>query len=252
MTAAPSLAALQLEFAAHIRDPASQPIPEGVSPRRMRVYAELFFSNIEQLLAGGFPVIRRLLDDTEWRSLVRDFMARHRCQTPLFTAIGREFVQFLAQHEGALAQRPFIAELARYEQLEVEAALAEDAGAALRPLGATGLLDQELELAPSAQLAQFRFPVHRISPMFQPTTTPDTPTCLLVYRDAQDRVRFMELNGFGYALLKLLSLRPGETARSALVSLAAALGVADGEDVIVSGHEFLQKLQAREVLRARS
>jgi uncharacterized protein len=121
-----SLAELQRQFAAHIRDPDHQAVPDDVSPRRMRVYTELFYRNIEQLLAGGFPVIRRILPDDEWHALVRDFMVRHRCRTPLFTAVGQEFVAFLSSHDSALAARPFLAELARHEQLEVEAALAED------------------------------------------------------------------------------------------------------------------------------
>lgn len=246
-----AMSAVQLDFAAHIRDPNNRPVPDGVSSRRMRVYVELFFSNIEQLLSNGFPVIRRLLDDEEWHTLVRDFMARHRCRTPLFPAIGRELSDFLSRHDAALAGRPFLAELARYEHLEVEAGLAPDADAGPRLHTDADLLDQVLQPAPSVRMAEFCFPVHRISPKFQPATAPDTPTRLLVYRDTGDQVRFMELTGFGYALLKLLSLQPGETARTALVSIAAALGASGGEEIIVSGHEFLQQLREREVLVAR-
>jgi uncharacterized protein len=247
-----SLAELQRQFAAHIRDPDHQAVPDDVSPRRMRVYTELFYRNIEQLLAGGFPVIRRILPDDEWHALVRDFMVRHRCRTPLFTAVGQEFVAFLSSHDSALAARPFLAELARHEQLEVEAALAPD----IEPINvldpAEELLDRPLGLAPSARVTEFRFPVHRIGPEFQPMTPPELPTWLLVYRDPGDRVRFMELNAFSYTLLDLLGRHPDETARAVLAALAAAMGNVGVEEVIVSGSEFLQQLMARGVLSTRA
>jgi len=247
----PTLAELQRQFAAHIRDPDGQPPPDDVSPRRMQVYTELFFRNIEQLLANGFPVIRRLLDNDEWQGLVRGFMIRHRCRIPLFTRIGREFVAFLATDEAALAARPFLAELARHEQLEVEAAFAPDPEPtdALDP-GAE-LLDRMLHLAPSARVTEFLFPVHRIGPGFQPMTPPELPTWLLVYRDPEDRVRFMELNAFSYTLLHLLGQHPDETARSVLAALAAAHGNVGVEEVRVSGSEFLKQLMARGVLSTR-
>ena len=55
--------AAQYAFAAHIRDPEHAPAPGDVEPRRMAVYTELFYNNIESLLAANFPVIRRLHDD---------------------------------------------------------------------------------------------------------------------------------------------------------------------------------------------
>jgi uncharacterized protein len=246
----PSFAELQRQFAAHIRDPSGQPIPADVSPRRMQVYTELFFRNIEQLLANGFPVIRRILDDEDWYALVRDFMIRHRCQTPLFTEIGREFTSFLLRHEAALSRRPFIAELARYEQLEVEAALAEEIEPGTTLSLDTEILDQVLQLSPSARVAQFRFPVHRIAPEFQPVQAPDTPSWLLVYRDLEDRARFMELNGFAYALLTLIDSGSQEPARALLSSLAAALHDTRLEEVIGAGRGFLLDLCARGVLYA--
>jgi uncharacterized protein len=253
-----SLAELQRQFASHIRDPDHQAVPDDVSSRRMRVYTELFYRNIEQLLAGGFPVIRRILPDDEWHALVRDFMVRHRCRTPLFTAVGQEFVAFLSSCDSALAARPFLAELARHEQLEVEAALAKDPepratpDADATPGAKVEVLDRILQLAPSARLAWFQFPVHRISPEFQPMTPPELPTWLLVYRDPGDHVRFMELNAFSYTLLDLLGQHPDETARSVLAALAAALGNVGVEEVIVSGSEFLQQLMARGVLFPRA
>ena len=77
----------QFTLARHLRDPAGHPPPPGIEERRVRVYRELFFNNIEGLLASGFPVIHEILGETKWKALVRAFYVDHRSQTPLFTEI---------------------------------------------------------------------------------------------------------------------------------------------------------------------
>ena len=85
----------QYRFAAHIRDPANNPAPEDVEDRRMAVYRDLFYNNVEGFLSGTFPVLRKLMDDTDWHAMARDFFATHRCHSPLFLEIPREFLNYL-------------------------------------------------------------------------------------------------------------------------------------------------------------
>ena len=80
----PDLRQQQSAFAAHLRDPAANPPPPGIEPRRMAIYRDLFFNNIAGLLAANFPVIRRTLGEDAWRALVRRFYSTHRSRTPLF------------------------------------------------------------------------------------------------------------------------------------------------------------------------
>ena len=96
MHAAPErLKAQQYAFAAHLRDPQAHPAPSGLEDRRLQIYRELFFGNVANLLAGNFPVIERLLRGERWTTLVRDFYREHRCHTPLFPELGREFLRYL-------------------------------------------------------------------------------------------------------------------------------------------------------------
>ena len=95
----PDFVRRQYEFAAHIRDPERQAAPAGIEDRRMKIYRDLFFNNIESLLAGNFPVLRKLYDDACWKELVRDFYANHLCRTPLFPEIAREFLRYLQENE---------------------------------------------------------------------------------------------------------------------------------------------------------
>ena len=90
-----TLRAQQHAFTAHLRDPQAVPAPAGLDPRRVAVYQHLLFNNLLGLLSNGFPVCVRLLGEPAWSALVRHYFASHRCQTPLFTELAAEFVQWL-------------------------------------------------------------------------------------------------------------------------------------------------------------
>src|SRR2546427_7278398 len=90
-----TLRAQQYAFTAHLRDPQAVAAPAGLEPRRVAVYQRLLFNNLLGLLSNGFPVCVRLLGEPAWSTLVRHYFATHRCQTPLFTELAVEFVQWL-------------------------------------------------------------------------------------------------------------------------------------------------------------
>ena len=113
---ADTLRAQQHAFTAHLRDPQAVPAPAGLDPRRVAVYRHLLFNNLLGLLSNGFPVCVRLLGEPAWSALVRHYFATHRCQTPLFTELAAEFVQWL-QAQPQLPH-PALAELAHYEWVE--------------------------------------------------------------------------------------------------------------------------------------
>lgn len=106
-------------MARHVRDPAAHAGPPGIEARRLKIYSDLVYNNLDTLLAGGFPVIRKTLGDVAWQALVRGFLARHHSHTPLFTELGRELVAFLESDAGSDPRRPWLAELAHYEWAEL-------------------------------------------------------------------------------------------------------------------------------------
>jgi uncharacterized protein len=81
----------QFAFASHIRNPRLHKRPKGVEARRMKVYNELLYNNLEGFLQACFPVLRKVLGKRKWTSLVRDFFSAHRCHTPFFRQIPDEF-----------------------------------------------------------------------------------------------------------------------------------------------------------------
>jgi hypothetical protein len=51
----PAFRASQLEFAAHVRHPDLNAAPADVEARRMRIYVELVYNNLERFLPIHFP-----------------------------------------------------------------------------------------------------------------------------------------------------------------------------------------------------
>lgn len=234
----------QFALASHLRDPCAHPPPPGFEARRLAVYRDLFYNGIEGLLAGNFPVIRRTLGAPRWHALVRAFYAGYRCQTPLFTEIGREFVRFLELREPD-PQAPWLHELAHYEWVELALQIAEDA----LPAHAAGgdLLAGIPVCSPLAWALAYRWPVQRIGPDVQPTAPPVAPTLLLVRRDAQGDVRFSELSPLVWRLLALLE---GDacTGRQALEALASEAGATDITRFMADGAAMLRRLREEGVI----
>ena len=164
---------MQMSFAGHIRDPESQPAPEGIENRRMQIYRELFFNNVSSMLASNFPVIRELCSDERWKALIRDFYSEHRCHTPLFPELPKEFLRYLQDGRGDRGDDPpFLHELAHYEWVELALSLEEREldEVAADPDG--DLLTGIPVLSPLAWPLSYRFPVHQIRPDFQPDEPP--------------------------------------------------------------------------------
>jgi hypothetical protein len=243
------LESLQKEFSAHIRNPERNPPPEDVEDRRMKIYRDLFFNNIRSLLAANFPVLHTLYAKDDWDRLVRDFYADHRCRTPLFAEVAREFLRYLQdERESREDDPPFLLELAHYEwvelALDLDSRSVDDAGA--NPGG--DLMEDRPVLTPLLHLLSYRFPVHRISPDYRPGTAPETPTHLLVWRNRADEVKFMQINEFTRLLIELLASEDTLSGRKILEQVADITGHPDVEKVMASGADLLNSLRARDII----
>lgn len=228
LPASDHLRAQQDAFAAHIRDPDNHPPAPGVDPERMRVYRDLFFNNVSRLLAGNFPVIRRIHGE-RWPGLVRAFYRDHACHTPLFPELPREFLRWL---EDGGAAEPWLPELAHYEWIELglqisQACVDDVAHDRLDAPGtdvAQALLDGRPLLSPLAWPLAYAWPVHRIGPDFLPDAPPEAPTLLLLHREVDGRVSFHLPSPLAWRLLQQLDEAPALSGRGQLEALAAEAG----------------------------
>ncbi|PSJ18598.1 HvfC family RiPP maturation protein [Nitrosomonas supralitoralis] len=236
-------------FAAHIRDPKKNPCPEALEERRMKIYRELFYNNVESFISSSFPVLRQIMMHERWHGMIRDYFANHLSHTPLFPEIPREFLKYL-DHE-RIAQPddpPFILELAHYEWVELALSISDEKVeiATINPKG--DLLDGIPVISPFAWSLSYRFPVHKISPDFQPRAPEATQTNLIVYRDADFAVHFIEINAVTARLLQLISSNDHKSARTLLQQISVELNHVQADVVVRGGMEILSDLRKRQVI----
>jgi hypothetical protein len=245
----PAFVRTQYQFAAHIRDPQAHPAPPELEDRRMAIYRELFYNNVEGFLADGFPVLRRIYTDSDWHALVRDYFARHRSHTPYFPEIGKEFLQYLEQERAQIpGDPPFLLELAHYEWVELALSFS-DADQDTPPADPNG--DPYVGVPILSRVAwslSYRFPVHRIGPELQPQRPELQPTHLVVYRNRRDQVEFLEINAVTQRLIQLLKENPDRTGQDAVTQVATELQHPQPELVHRAGRQLLQDLRARDIV----
>lgn len=235
---------LQYEFAAHIRNPELYTKPDGVDDRRMNIYRELFFNNIDGFISGGFPVLKSITSEENWTQMVRTFFDSYRCHTPLFLEIAGEFVNYVNEHrEPQSWDHPFMQELVHYEWVELALDTSEASADGLDVDAEGDLLAQHPVQSPLAWSLMYAYPVHRISVANLPQEAPEQPTFLVVYRNQEDRVKFMEINQLTARLLFILSETADMSGRDALEQIAAEMAHPDPEVVVQGGLTILQQLR---------
>jgi hypothetical protein len=210
----------QALFVEAIRNPDKALPPPGVQAHQMRIYRELFFSNIESFLASGFPILKKVMASA-WHALVDDFFSRHRSETPFFIEIGSEFVRYLSEERGRNPGDPvFMAELAHYEWVELHLFVHE--GVLRVNEGATPELSPQsrIRLSEVALPLAYRYPVHQIDAETDFELS-ESPTFFLAYRDVRESVTFKELNWPTYRLIELLKAYPDSTIEGLLTEVAA-------------------------------
>ncbi|SFF26371.1 hypothetical protein SAMN04488120_101260 [Fontimonas thermophila] len=239
--------ARQRAFAAHLRDPRNA--FAGIEERRLRIYRELFYNNVESCLASAFPVLRKLSSDAVWHARVRDFFTRHRCTAPQFHRLPEEFLRYLEAERGEHADDPpFLRELAHYEWVELALAIAPEDLPIEQADPEGDLLAGCPLLSPLAWPLVYAYPVHRIGPQFQPQAPGDSPTYLIVNRDREDRVRFLEINAVTARLVALIEAEPAASGRALLLRIAAELAHPDPQSVVAQGARILADLRARDIV----
>lgn len=246
---APAFQQLQHGFAAHVRDPQNNPAPAGIEDRRMQIYRDLLYNNVEDCLANAFPVLRSLTDDRAWHARVRDFYARHRCREPQFHKVAEEYLRFLEDERGEHADDPpFLRELAHYEWVELELSVAQDR---LTPELADpngDLLKGRPLVSPLAWALAYEWPVHQIGPGKLPAVPGAQPTYLIVSRNRADEVKFTEINPVTARLMELLESDHESSGEQLLRRIAGELQHPEPQAVIDGGASILKHLRERDIL----
>lgn len=245
----PSFKEIQYAFTQHVRNPDKHPRPEDVEARRMNIYNELLYNNVEDFMATGFPVLHEICREEKWQRMIRDYFEHHHATTPLFQEMPREFLVYL-EHERKTEEDdfPFMLELAHYEWVELALSVS-DTEINLGNIDPDGeLLEGIPVLSPLAWPLSYNYQVHKISTDFLPETPDEQATHLVVYRDRQDDVHFLEINAVTAQMLHMISEETQLTSKQILTHIAEQLNHPNPEVVIQGGLQILHDLKTRDVI----
>ena len=240
---------IQRAFTRYLRDPDHCPAPPDVETRRMRIYQRLFYQNIESFMRGSYPVLQRVLGQTRWHALVRNYFHHHQARTPYFPQLAGEFLRYLEQdYRPEPEDPPFLVELARFEWAQI-ALNFDPREAAPRQVDTHGDVLKAPPLPnPVSLRLSFSFPVHRICASFQPTAASPATIYLWLFRRPDGKVRFLELNQVGARLVDLMDERPTDDAHTLLQAIATELRHPQPQKVLESGTAWLIRMRRTQAL----
>ena len=245
----PEFQKTQRQFAAHIRHPDINAAPTDIEDRRLKIYRDLFFNNIESFLASGFPVLKSIIAPDNWFEMVRDFVHRHQSHSPYFLQISEEFLSYLQQEREPQPSDPsFMLELAHYEWVE----LALDVSIFEIPSDVTltgDALDEHPVVSPTAWRLSYQYPVHKIGPHYQPSADNIEPvgTVLIVYRNRDLKVGFIESNPVTVRLLEILETEQ-LSGRASILRLGKEINHPQPESLLAFGGDIIYKLMDNDVI----
>jgi uncharacterized protein len=240
---------IQHQFMAHIQNPEHNPAPVDIEDRRLAIYRELFFNNVVGFVSSAFPVLRTFYTEQNWHSLVRQFYANYVCHSPYFIQISEHFLQYLQQQYQPTATDPiFMLELAHYEWSELYLATKQQT-TVVKTLNGDSVLTAPLQFSALALLLAYPYPVHQISQSFVPAAPAENQFYLL-YRDAEEHVKFVLINQLTALLLQLLEQAPGLTANALFLQLQQQLPQISQQQLQQGASTILQQFAELGVIQA--
>ena len=157
---------------------------------RLEIYADMYFARIRDVLAEEYPRTLAALGAAAFQELAADYLEACRPNHPSLREVGARLPTFLARH-AAVAERPWVTELAALERARLELFDGPDAepltveALRARPPETFGRL--ALRLVPSHALLPTRFDLAALWRAEDPAAVPaPTPSTLIVWRHDGD------------------------------------------------------------------
>lgn len=237
-----TLADVQAEFAAALRDPALA-LPAGLvgpdrepAQRRFAVYRNNVIVGMVNALSSGFPVIERIVGEDFFQAMARAYALAEPPRSPVLMDYGAGFADFIAGFAPA-ASLPYLPDVARIERAWREAYHAADAepltAADFAAVDADAVAGLVLQLHPSLRLLRSAYPAQTIWTMnapngeVRPVDLDQAEDTLIVRPDAEVTVRRVPPGGAAFV---------AALGRRATLGEAAALALADDERFDLGGN----------------
>ncbi len=241
----------QYAFAAHIRQPEVNAAPADIEDRRMKIYRDLFYNNVEGFMSTTYPVLCEILGGHRWHTLVRDYYAVHKAHTPLFPEMSREFLIYLEEEREPQADDfPFMLDLAHYEWVELALSISELTDDTTRLSSSPDFLNKPPLLSNLAWLLSYQYPVHQISSDFLPTKPGIQATHIVASRFLdEEQINFTEVNPVIARLLQLISKNEKNlNGCQLLTQIANEIDNSNIDSIINFGLQTLIKLHDKNII----
>lgn len=236
----------QYDFIQHIKNPQARQFDGDIEDRRLKIYRDLFFNNILGFLSSGFPVLKSLYSEQQWKLLARKFFIEHECRSPYFIDISKEFVEYLSsEYELSEFDPVFMGELAHYEWLELDVSVRKSSQKVDVWDGHSAIT--QVRMSDLASLVSYQYPVHQISVEFKPSQSIEV-VYLVVYRDAMDEVNFTLVNAVSAHLLNTIIQQGVATVNSLIKTMIEAMPQLNVQQITESLQTVVEQLLKQEIL----
>ena len=176
--------------------------PKGSVDDRVAIYANGFYSRLEEVLAGDYSTLALLMGEKAFSQMCRDYIQAYPSQRYSLHFLGQHLNQFLID-TSPYNKKPSLAEMASFEWAEVQSMIASDgvvlSVADLQSIPAAQWPDMIFHLHPSCAILTMQWnSLARIEALRNNSKMPrltklKTPQSVIVWR-RQREVRYTTLN----------------------------------------------------------
>lgn len=213
---------LEAWLEARALDPRDQKAFSALGKDRLFVYRRLIQRGLAGAISEEIPRTKERLGE-RFPAEVSRFFDEEMPRSHYLRDVAFEFVDWASKRwAGDPDLPPYLSDLARHELSAFEVAAAR--GESSQEVSPELALDRAVVLHASARLRRYGFPIHRLAD--GDTELGSAPTALLVYRDPEHEVRYLELSPLAAAILE--RLLAGEALGAAITGACAALGAGFG------------------------
>lgn len=218
----------------------------AVGAKRLLVYRSLVHNRMHNAARAFVPRTAARLGAQRLRADFERWVDACAARSYYLRDVPEEFVAWaIPQWRDDPDISPYIADLARHELLDNT--VKNDPAGGEPDTGRAVALDRPLAFDGTARLMHYAYAVHRLPADKDDRTEPARePTSLLVYRDAEHQVRYLQLTPWAAAVVE--QLLAGKIVQAALHDAAAGLGEPLDDDKLGSAATLLADLADRRVM----
>lgn len=180
----------------------------GTRHDRLHNYRRLIYTIYWEALADAYPIAKSILTDENWNTLVDDFISNNPCQEPQLFRMPFALIDFVVKNNySEKLNLPYIVDLLRFEWIEIEVHAMKDVPEVALKKDINDLTGY-LIFNPYMRLIQLNYAIHKLKT--DDITTLNGTYHLLVYRQENGTVQYLELNSFTASLVEQLCLNSAE------------------------------------------